>query len=278
MTTPPAGHPQEPKKAPVPVLLFVVLGLVLLVFFGWRQDWFGRELTDEQILERLDPAADPMDIQHALSQLENRLSPRFPGRERFRDRVVALKGHSAHEVRAELAWVMGREPAEAYHAALLELISDADPAVRLNAACSLANFNDARGRPILLQALDPVRITAPAAGTLEISVRAGDAVSTGRDLGRIVTAEDREVPLRASFNGEVREVLKAKGSTVAASDTVLVVAADPKVLLNALKALEFVGARSDLPAIGPFARGSVPDTSPEIQSQARRTLDALTRR
>jgi hypothetical protein len=267
----------SPRRSPVPLVLFTVLGLVLLFVFGWYRDWFGRPLSDAQILERLDETRPPREIQHALAQLEARLTPSYPGREAFRSRVAALAGHPLPEVRAVAAWTMGREPAPEYRAALLRLLEDGSAVVRTNAACALSNFGVAEARPHLAQALRPIEFRAPGSGTLRLRARVGDPVSLGRDLGEILSAQGG-LPLRAEFNGEILEVPWADGAEIEEGTVYLRVSPDPQIVANVLQALDAVGGPGEIPAVEEVALGRVPGLGEELAARARRTLEILRRR
>lgn len=275
MTDAPPGIPTPPPRSPFPFVLFLILGMMLLFFFGWYRDWFGRDLTDAQVLERLAETEDPRTLQHALVQLEARLSPQFPAREKFRGPVVTLAKHPRHEVRELVAWVMGREPAPEYQAALRGMLSDDSLATRRNAACSLSNFKDGSARPVLLEALKHLAVVAPGGGVLELSTKVGDPASMGRDLGSIVAPGGQTFPLRAAFNGEIREVNAKDGATVSAGDVLLVVSPEPKSVLNVLHALQSVGIQADIETLRPFADGRVAGMSREVSAQAQKTIAAI---
>lgn len=270
------AHPEtRPRRGPVPIILFVVVGLLILLFLSWYQGWWGRPLSDEQIVEYLDPSAPAGRIQHALAQLEDRLGPRYAGRERFRDPVAALKAHPEWEVRSQAAQVMGREPAEAYQSALRELVADPHPVVARNAACALSNFRDPLARPVLLEALKPVTVVAPAAGRLDLKLKAGDAVSSGRALGRIRDAAGVETEVRAWFGGYAEDLPAGRDGDVKQGDPIVIISPDPKSVLAAIVALRSAGTKEDADALEPYAEGRVARMTPEIAPEARRTLEQL---
>src|ERR1700690_3808835 len=57
-------------------LLFFATGwlIVLMPFLFWWNTWFGRHLSDQQLMEYLHDDKKPRHIQHALVQLGDRMS------------------------------------------------------------------------------------------------------------------------------------------------------------------------------------------------------------
>jgi hypothetical protein len=273
--TDPAAAPPAPRRSPAPVILLIGVALLIILFASWYSGWWGRPLNDEQIVAALDPSADARALQHALAQLESRLGPTYTGRERFRERMVAMKSHPAVEVRRQLAQVMGREPAPEYRDALKALLLDADPPTRLNAALALSNFNDASGRPALLEALAPVTIAAPAAGKLDLNLKEGDTVSPGRPLGDVTSADGSKHDVRSYFAGYVEKLPAGKAADVPAGAPIAIISPDPKAVANALAALASVGLPEDAVAIEPYAQGKVARMSAEVKALAGRALQAI---
>lgn len=257
----------------------LMVGIIIVATAGigaasWFSSSFDRGLTDDQILERLDPGAPPRDVQHALTQLEERLGPRYEGRERFREPVAALARSEHVEIRRQVAWVMGREPAEVYRERLARMLVDEDAGVRLNAACSLSNFNDPRARPRLLEGLGSFEVVAPASGSLDMKVKAGEPASLGAALG-VVETGDGSVDVRTPMNGFVARLPKGKTGRVIKGEAVLVVAPDPKVVRNVLVALRFVGRLEDLPRLEPFAEGAVDRMGDDVAREAQTAIAAI---
>lgn len=266
----------EKKRGPMLVGVIIVITAAIGAA-SWYSSSFKRGLTDDQILERLSSDASPRDVQHALAQLEERLSPRYEGRERFRDAVVALVASEHVEIRRQVAWVMGREPADAYREGLARLLADDDAGVRLNAACSLSNFNDPRARPTLLNGLRAFDVPAPASGNLDIRVKAGEPASLGAALG-VVEAGDETFDLRTPMNGFVERLPKGKSGSVNKGETVLVIAPDSKVIRNVLVALRFVGTLEDVARLTPYAEGTVERIGEEAAAEARTAIAAIQKR
>jgi len=54
-------------------MLVVALLLILMPFLTWRGTWFGRNLTTAEIGRYLSDTSHPRHIQHALSQISERM-------------------------------------------------------------------------------------------------------------------------------------------------------------------------------------------------------------
>ena len=101
--------------------LAIVAGLfIVAAFFTWYGTWFGRALSDEDVGKYLSEADKPRHVQHALSQIAERIAKGDQGAKRWYPQIVAL-AHSPHtEIRQTVAWVMGYDnESEEFHAALL---------------------------------------------------------------------------------------------------------------------------------------------------------------
>ena len=268
---------QKRKRSPL-LLIVIIVVTALAAVAAWRNSSFKNHLTDDQVHALLsDPEAAPRDVQHALSQLEERLAPQYPGRERFRDSVVRLASVAPPEIRRQVAWVMGREPAEVYRSTLVRQLEDEDVAVRLNAACSLSNFRDSLARRPLLKGLEPFRILAPVSGTQDLKVDVDQPASSGAALG-VVEGSEEPRDIRTPLSGFVQGLPAGKDGAVSAGDPVLLLAPDPKVILNVLVALRTVGKSADVPALKPFAEGTVERMDQEVQDAASATIKAIERR
>src|ERR1700738_3690840 len=117
------------------VLFFVTAWLIVLMpFLFWWNTWFGRQLSDKQIVEYLNDDKRPRHIQHALVQLGERLARNDASATRWYPALVRLASHPVEEVRNTDAWVMGQDPSAArFHEALLKMLADSSPMVRGNA-------------------------------------------------------------------------------------------------------------------------------------------------
>src|SRR3989441_7020282 len=167
-----AVPPQGIPRRWLLLILATAFLFVLMPFLFWESTWFGRPLTDEQIEKNLADREHPRKIQHALSQIADRILSGNPSLQasvrRWYPQVVALSASGVDELRLTAAWVMGQDnTVPEFHQALLRSVADPHPMVRRNAALSLVRYRDATGRPVILGMLDPYVVTAPHAGTLD---------------------------------------------------------------------------------------------------------------
>lgn len=138
----------------VPLLAGLAALLIIVPFLFWRDTWFGRPLGRSEIRRYLEDNARPRRIQQALSQIADRIVSGDASVREWYPRVVALARHPAPEIRTTAAWVMGQDNrSEAFHQALLGLLTDSDVFVRRNAALALVRFQDSSGRPELVAVL-----------------------------------------------------------------------------------------------------------------------------
>ena len=267
------------------ILFVLTLLFVLVPFLFWRATWFGRPLSDREITRYLADDAKPRHIQHALSQVADRILRR-PGPAEAREwyaRVVVLSQHKLAEIRVMAAWVMGQDNAsEDFHRALLELLQDPEPLVRRNAALSLVRFGDASGRPELVMMLRPYTMRSPREGTLSIRLKEGDAVSPGTLLARLDDGTAQALDLRSPLPGRVASELKKDGARVAPGDELVLLSPSHEQVWEALRALYLVGRPEDLPDVERFAgRNSTGGESQEteipkeIRAQAALTAKAI---
>ena len=250
------------QRAYLLITVFALL-LVLFPFLFWYFTWFGRKLTDDQIGEYLGDRAKPRHAQHALVQLGERMARHDPGVTRWYPQVVGLAGSPLIELRQTAAWIMGQDHTYApFHEALLKLIADPQPMVRRNAALALSNFGDAAARPELLAMLRPYTILSPAAGVVQYRLKLGEYVNPGTLVAHVGAVE-----VRSPLPGEVRDLTRRSGSTVATGDPLVDISADKEHVWEALRALWTVGTSDDLEEVQRYARGA--SSMPEkVQEQA----------
>ena len=260
------------------MLLLVAVLVLGMAFWSWRGSAFQSPLSDEEIQAALEPGADARETQHALSKLYDRWAEGDAASLGFLDAVIRQKDHEDPQIRRTAAWVLGLPKDERAHLALIELLGDQDRVVRLNAAVALSNFDDAAGRSQLLEALEPVEVIAPVAGTIELKSVEDDPVSRGRTFAVITADDGSEVLVRPDFNGFVRRILVPEEGRVEAAGIIADVTPEPATVHGVLKALELVGRAADEAAVAPFANSRIPGMTAEITAQARRTLDAIRRR
>ncbi|HEU0140473.1 MAG TPA: HEAT repeat domain-containing protein [Bryobacteraceae bacterium] len=282
--TPNSIPPPQPAKARAPrrwlliVMWAVAISLVSMPLIFWYQTWFGRELTDEDLSRYLQDEQHPRRIQHALSQISDRMSRGGSSVSGWYPQILAAARNSRPEIRSTAAWVMGQDNnSQIFHDALLKLLSDPEPSVRRNAALSLVRFGDGRGRPELLDILRPQSIRAPVDGVVALDTPEGQAVVAGIAVGSITGSQGEEIPLRAPLSGRLESLAVKDGSRVKRGDEVLFVRADSSEVWEALRGLYFVGSESDLEQIDQY-RGELPDMDGRIRQQAALTAEAIRNR
>lgn len=269
------------RKRPSNFWLIIVAALFIIVpFLTWYFTWFGRALSDEKVAEYLADEKHPRNIQHALAQIEARMEKNDPAVKKFYPRIVELTKNPNAEVRKTIAWVMGQDnTSEAFHRALLSLLSDSEPLVRRNAALQLVRFGDASGRPELRTMLQPFEAKSPIAGTLVSLLPVGSEVRGGALLARIRDASGNVQEFRAPVDGKITtpgttgaSAVVKEGDTVVANQTIAWLAPDRATILAALRALAYVGTREDLPLVESCAQI---DASPETANQSAQTAEAI---
>ena len=258
--------------------LAVVAAIFIIVpFLFWYGTWFGRELNNEEIERYLHEDDKPRHIQHALSQVAEKIGRGDESVRRWYPRIVALAGHQQTEVRMTAAWVMGHDNRAAeFHQALAQLVADTEPIVRRNAALALVRFGDARGRPELLAMLRPYGIAAPVAGTTQAALGEGLVVKRETPLARIRSADGQVLEVRSPLPGRIMR-RAAPETHVSAGEEIITLAPDGDSVWEALRALYLVGERADLPEVERYAQGAA--GMPErVREQAALTARAIQQR
>ncbi len=255
-------------------VMILALLFVLMPFLFWQSTWFGRPLDDEEMGEYLRDTEKPRKVQHALSQISDRMIQGDKTARRWYPEVVRLANNPVDEIRLTAAWVMGQDSnVPDFHEALLELLDDPNPMVRRNAALSLVRYGDESGRRELLAMLQPFGVTAPASGVLKHRLRAGDVVNPGTLLARIEMGGEA-VEVRSPVPGTVKRWVEGQNSQVSVAETVVEVAPSPEMVWEALRALVLVGQPEDLELVRSYESGVVgmPD---QIALQAKETVRAI---
>src|SRR6266446_9198973 len=168
-----------------PLIILAAL-FIIVPFLTWYGTWFGRNLSDEDIVKYLADEKNPRHIQHALSQIETRIEKGDASVKKFYPQIVIVSKSPTGEIRKTAAWVMGQDNSSSeFHQALVGLLDDAEPLVRRNAAVQLVRFGDAAGRPELRAMLQPYDVHSPMAGTIVSLLAEGSQVKAGGLLARI---------------------------------------------------------------------------------------------
>jgi HEAT repeat protein len=275
-----------PGSPPKPGLkrrwLFVILALtflfVLMPFLFWQATWFGKPLDNAQLAKSLNDRANPREVQHALSQLADRiLSPNPAMRDSaspFYPQVVQIAQTGQDELRLTAAWVMGQDNSvPSFHDELLRLLQDPNPMVRRNAALALVRFRDASGIAEIRSMLQPSNVAAPQAGALEQRLKPGDAINPGTLVGRIDSGNTKN-ELRSQIPGTIDRWLVPDKSSLAPAQPVLLVDPSSDEVWEALRALYLIGDVQDLPALDSIARGTG-DVPLRVRQQAEVAASAI---
>ena len=261
------------------LILATALLFVLMPFLFWQSTWFGRPLTDAQIEKSLADREHPRKIQHALSQIADRILSGNPSLQasvrRWYPQVVALSASGVDELRLTAAWVMGQDnTVPEFHQALLRSVADPHPMVRRNAALSLVRYRDATGRPVILGMLDPYVVTAPHAGTLAQRLKLGDVVNPGTLLARIQDGKQK-IEVRSQVPGTLERWVAPDRAKLSAGEAVVELAPSPEMVWEALRALYLVGQPEDLPAIERYARLTAPGATAGTRGSATGMRDGI---
>jgi HEAT repeats len=266
--------------------LFVIVALtflfVLMPFLFWQATWFGKPLDNAQLAKSLNDRSNPREVQHALSQIADRIlapSPDVRDSARpFYPQVVQIAQTGQDELRLTAAWVMGQDNSgPGFHEELLALLQDRNPMVRRNAALALVRFHDASGIAEIRSMLQPSNVVAPQAGALDQRLKPGDAINPGTLVGRIDsgnTSGNTKNELRSQIPGTIDRWLVPDKSSVAPSQPVLLVDPSNDELWEALRALYLIGDAQDLPVLDNIARGAG-DVPLRVRQQAEIAASAI---
>ena len=261
------------------LLFFLVAWLIVLMpFLFWWSTWFGRHLSPSQINQYLHDDKHPRHIQHALVQMGERMAAGDSTAKQWYPDLLRLAAYNVEEVRNTDAWVMGQDTSQQeFHAALLKMLQDESPMVRGNAALSLVRFGDASGHDQIVSLLEPAKITAPSAGTVEDTGKAGTAVRQGGLIAKLRDQNGRAVELRSPVTGRIRSIEVERGDKVSGGTELAVVSPGDDQVWEAMRALYVIGRPEDLPAITPYEH-QVPDVSERVRQQAVQTERAIRER
>jgi hypothetical protein len=265
------------RRTPWALVALAIL-FVVVPFLTWYGTSFWRTLGDSQIDEYLSDTGKLRHVQHALEAIDQRIVKGDARARRWYPRVVQLSSDRATDLRLACAWVMGDDNrAEEFHAALLPLLKDEEPAVRRMAALSLSRFNDPRGRNELASMLKDYAVRAGVGGKVETVLPAGSRVSRETMIARVRVDGGEVRELRAPVAGRIARVSAPQGAGVAADSELLVLAPDAENVLQALRALYLVGTREDLKEIEPYALGAA-GMPGQVKEQAAQTEEMIVRR
>ena len=262
------------RRRPSNIWLIIVAGLFIIVpFLTWYFTWFGRNLSEQELVTYLADENNPRHIQHALLQIEQRIESGDGSAKKFYPQIVATSKSAHAEIRKTAAWVMGQDnKSDEFHRALIDLLKDEDPLVRRNAALQLVRFSDAAGRPELRAMLQPFDAKTPIAGHIVSLLPVGSVVRAGAMLARIRDSADNTAEFRSPVDGLVAALAVKEGDAVQSGQTISSLNPDRATLLNALQALAYVGTKEDLPLVESIMKL---DASAEPSNQAAQTAKAI---
>lgn len=263
-------------RASGPILILAVL-FVGGAFLSWYFSWFGRSLSDEDISQYLVDEKHPRRMQHALSQIQQRIERGDPNAKQWYPQIIRLAGHPETEFRLTVAWLMGFDPkSEEFHQVLIQLLGDKEPIVRRNAALGLVRFGDSRGRPELLAMLKPYEVQAPVTGEVASTLKEGAQLTRGTLLGRIKQADGQTIEVRSPLPGKLERVLSPPGTQVSAGTGLVTINSDEGSVWEALRGLALIGEKEDLALVERYAQDAA--QSDRIKQQAALTAKAIQRR
>lgn len=267
------GRSHSARRSGLPLIALAAL-FVIVSFLFWHQTWFGRRLSDQEIQDYLQDQQHPHKIQHALSQIADRMVQGDSCRQ-WHPQIISLAHHPQAQIRATVAWVMGQEASsQAFHRVLLEMLHDPELMVRRNVALGLIRFGDSQGRPVLVGMLQPYNIRAPESGVVSIYLAVDQPVGLGTLLAHISRPGNPEVEVRSPLEGWVRKIVVQDGAIVNAGDELMTIDSEADQVWEALRGLCLVGLPEDLPEVERYARG-VPNMPDRIRQQAILTANAI---
>jgi hypothetical protein len=259
-------------------ILALTFLFILMPFLFWQATWFGRPLDDAQLQTSLADTGQPRDIQHALSQIADRiLSPDAARRDsarRFYPDVIRVAQTGGDELRITAAWLMGQDNSYPdFQRELLIMLGDANPMVRRNAALALVRFHDASGLGEIRATLQPYAAPAAHSGKLIERLKPAEAINPGALVGSLQT-DGTKLEMRSQVPGTIDRWLVADGTMVSAGQPVLLINPSPEEVWEALRALYLIGQSQDLPAVEQFA-SATDNIPPDIRRQAATTAEAI---
>src|SRR3989442_949697 len=260
--------------------LIIIAALFIIVpFLAWYLTWFGRPLSDEDVATYLADEKNPRHMQHALSQVAERIERHDPQVKKFYPQVIALSKNPIAEIRKETAWVMGQDnSSEDFHQALLPLLNDSEPLVRSNAALQLVRFGDAGGRPELRAMLEPFEVKSPLTGTIVSLLTQGSKVRAGGLLARIRDASGTVQEFRSPMDGALERVPVKEADSVTAGQVIVTLTPDRATVSDALQALAYVGTNDDLPMIDAYAHNAANEADlRQVAVEAAKSIRARNR-
>ena len=256
--------------------LVLVLACVVIPYIAWQGTWFGRPLSDAQLTEYLQDQENSRRIQHALTQISERMDRDDPSAAQWHGEVIRLAQHPVVSIRVTSAWVMGQDATnESFHEALLGMLQDDELLVRRNAALALVRFADTSGLKEMRAMLLPHPVGAPVDGGVDYLVSEGEEIRLGNPLVRLSSQGDVH-EVRSPLSSSVQSLLISQGASVTAGTKLLILSPDANHVWESLRAIALVGGVEELELVRSIAEDS--GFSSEVRSQAILTLEAIEKR
>ena len=278
------SHPEAVPSAPASrrgntAILVVPFLLVIVTFLFWRQTWFGRRLSDQEMDKFLTDTSVPHKTQHALAQLSERIAAGDQTARRWYPKLLDMARRPEPQFRLMAAWAMGQDNhSEEFHRALRTLVEDPEPQVRWNAALALVRFGDSGGESQLRSMLQSYVLRAPQTGTLRFRLRQKETLRSGSIVARIQPGEGaKAIDVTSPLDGELSGLLSKDGALVNAGDPLADLAPGETQVWEALRGLYLVGGPDALADVERFTR-QVPGMPERIREQASLTAQAIRQR
>ncbi|MDT7602132.1 MAG: hypothetical protein QOF61_129 [Acidobacteriota bacterium] len=272
-----AALSSEKRRTPWGLAAVAVL-FVVMPFLTWYATSYWRTLSDAQVDEYLSDTRNLRHAQHALEEIDRRIIRGDANVKRWYPRVIQVSTDEAADLRMAAAWVMGDDNREeSFHAALLRLLDDQEPAVRRMAALSLSRFNEPRARAELITMLRDYAVRVGSGGKILNVLPVGSVVRRGAMIARVRTEAGEVREIRSPLAGRVEKNSAAEGASVSPDDELLVLSPDADNAVQALRALYLVGTMDELSEVDKYARG-VARMPESVQKQAAQTREMIVRR
>jgi hypothetical protein len=260
-------------RSPAAIVILAAL-FVAVPLLTWEQTWFGRKLTDAQMRSYLQDERHPRHMQHALSQISDRILQGDATVRQWYPQVAALAHFGNVAVRVTAAWVLGQDNTSSlFQQTLQDLLKDPEPMVRRNAALALVRFQDPSGRPELRRMLNAYTLRSPVSGRVAVAVVPNERIGGGTLLARVTPKEGRPLEIRSPFAGKVGRFLTSDGSWVSEGEGILYMDSAEEQLWEALRGLYLIGRPEDLDVVQRYATGG--NLSDSVRQQAELTAHAI---
>ena len=194
------------------VLALCTAAVLLLVvpFTFWYWTWHGWSLDEAEVAQGLSDPRRKGRMQRQITLIAERADRGDFSVRKFYPRIAELSRHHDAEVRALVAWMMGKDPDyAAFRQELRRMLVDEAPIVRHPAALSLAQFGDPSARTPLEKMLQPLTVASTATGRIQQRIQPGDSARTTTVVARVDA-----VDVLSPVTGTVRRWLVGDGADV----------------------------------------------------------------